>query len=314
MSFSSGLKKEICSNRPFIYGNKKAVCFGLTLFGRSFDEKSMAIFTENQAVSRLYATLIYELVEIKTSITATEQILGDNRKLYEVTVDTMEDRLQVLRFFAPVYARFSLCVKENPKDLVFLRGVLCGAFLSCANISDPRKSYHLEFVVHNETAMESMERLLQKLGLHFGRARRKGVCLYYIKSSEEIEDVLTMLGAGKSALEVMNVKIYKDMRNKVNRVTNCETANIDRTVFASSAQTAQIRLIEKTIGIQALPENLRQIAALRLENPDLPLSELAQMLTPALSRSGAHYRLRQIGAVAQEITDRLAAEKNKRKV
>jgi DNA-binding protein WhiA len=307
LSFSSKLKKEVCGNRPFIYAHKHAVLYGMLAGARSFDADSILLYTENRWVSRLFAELLYELVEIKTSVTSTEQILGDDRRLYEVRVDTQEDREAVIRYFDPAAERFAACQPTNHADQEFLRGILCGAFLSCANISDPRKSYHLEFVAHTETAQQSLSALLNKFEMRFRRTVRKGAPILYVKNSEEIEDVLTLLGAGKSALEVMNVKIYKDMRNRVNRVTNCETANIDRTVSAAAQQNAQIRLIDRTIGLDALPENLRQIARMRLENPDMPLSELAAALNPPVSRSGAHYRLKQIAAVA----GRLQAENNK---
>ncbi|MCI8441866.1 MAG: DNA-binding protein WhiA [Provencibacterium sp.] len=301
MSFSSVLKKEICGNRPFIYAHKQAILFGMLLGARSCAPESILLYTENRWVSRLFAELIYELAEIKTSVTSTEQILGDDRRLYEIRVDTAEDRKAVLAYLAPVRQHFFGCMPDNQKNQEFLRGVLCGAFLSCANISDPQKSYHLEFVAHAETAQQGLCTLLDKLDMRFRKTTRKGIPILYVKNSEEIEDVLTLLGAGKSALEVMNVKIYKDMRNRVNRVTNCETANIDRTVLASSQQNAQIRLIERTVGLEALPENLQQIARLRLENPDMPLSELAAALTPPVSRSGAHYRLRQIAGFAEKL-------------
>lgn len=306
LSFSLALKKEICSNRSFIYSHKEAVCFGLLLFSRTFDEKKMILFTESKSVSCLYGELIYELIRIKTSITATEQILGDHRKLYVVTVDGEEDRIEIIKHFASIYRRFQ-CISPQTNqnaEFEFMRGMLCGAFLSCANISDPQKSYHLEFVLHGDLALESLCELLDKLDLKYKRTVRKGNRLVYMKSSSEIEDILTLLGAGKSALEVMNVKVFKNMRNKVNRITNCETANIERTVSAGTAIAAQIKLIEASIGVDALPKNLQDIARLRLENPDMPLSELSQILSPPISRSGAHYRLKQIQQIAQEIKTR----------
>lgn len=304
MSFSLSLKKEICQNRTFIYAHKQSVCFGMLLFSRFFDEQRMVLYTESQPVSRLYSELLYELVEIRTSISATEQILGNNRKLYEITVDAADDRLRILQFFAPVYKRFQTCKAESSREIEFLRGVLCGAFLSCANLSDPKRSYHLDLMLHGELAIESAHDLMEKLELPFRETQRRGLHVLYTKSSEEIEDILTLLGAGKSALEVMNVKIYKDMRNRVNRLTNCETANLDRTISAGTTSAAQIRVIDETVGIDSLPENLQQIARLRLENPDMPLSELAQLLSPPVSRSGAHYRLQQIARFYDQLSSK----------
>lgn len=142
--------------------------------------------------------------------------------------------------------------------------LLRGCFLTCSSITDPEKEYHLEFVVLNDRLSDDLLTLMNDIGIHAKATKRKGINIIYLKESENIEDLLTLMGAMKSTLELMNVKIYKDVRNKVNRVTNCETANIGKTVVASSNQIKDIEWIAEHEGLDYLPDELRQVAELRL--------------------------------------------------
>lgn len=301
MSYCSRLKSEICQNRQFLLHHRVSLAFGMLLFSRQFDQDAILLQTEHRDVSRLYSTLLYDLVNIKATITSTEQILDERRRLYTVTVDDSDDRLSIIQFFAPHYKRFQCLSTENEKEISYLHGMLCGAFLSAANMSDPQKSYQLEFLCYQSFTRETLAELLCKLSLRYSLTKRRGTEILYLKSSEAIEDVLTMLGASHSALEIMEVKIYKDMRNRVNRIINCETANIDKTVSAAAVQMAAIRKLQKSERFFSLPKELQDMATLRLENPDMSLSELAATLNPPLSRSGANYRLKQLCEEAQKL-------------
>ena len=123
----------------------------------------------------------------------------------------------------------------------------------------------------------------------------------YIKESEAIIDLLTIMGATNSSLELMNVKIMKDMRNKINRVVNCDNANIEKTLKAAEKQLNDIELIDSSIGFDSLPETLQEIARLRYENPDISLKELGALMTPSLSRSGVNHRLARLSEIAEKI-------------
>lgn len=138
-------------------------------------------------------------------------------------------------------------------------------------------------------------------GLSAKQARRAGGYVVYFKESESIEDCLTLMGATSAALELMGVKMVKDIRNNINRVTNCESANIDKTVAAAAVQSEALRKIERTVGLDALPEELREIAYLRLENPELSLRELGEALDRPLTRSGVNHRLRRILEFAEKL-------------
>ncbi len=143
--------------------------------------------------------------------------------------------------------------------------------------------------------------LLRDIGVTAKTAVRRGQYIVYIKGSESIEDTLTFIGAQQCTLELMNVKIYKDVRNKANRIANCDAANIDKVVKAAMKQIDDIKLISQTNGLESLSDELREIAELRLENTDMSLQEIGENLSVPLSRSGVNHRFKKIAAIADVI-------------
>lgn len=153
---------------------------------------------------------------------------------------------------------------------------------------------------------ESLRDLINSFDFNSKIVARKNNYVVYIKESEQISDLLSLIGAHSALLKLQNVKIVKEMRNNVNRIVNCETANLTKAVNAAVKQVENIRIIEETIGIKKLPENLQQIALLRVENEELTLKELGEMLNPPVGKSGVNYRLKRI----QEIADNLREKYN----
>ncbi|MEG0486072.1 MAG: DNA-binding protein WhiA, partial [Oscillospiraceae bacterium] len=137
-----------------------------------------------------------------------------------------------------------------------------------------------------------------------GNIVRKGSNIIYFKASEQIEDLLTFMGASGAALEIMNLKVYKDFRNKANRITNCETANIDKMVEANGQTLSAIKYLKQQGAYETMPENLREAAKLREENPEISLKELAACFNPPLSKSGLCHRLRRISEIANALSER----------
>ncbi len=176
-----------------------------------------------------------------------------------------------------------------------------GIFIACGSVNDPSKEYHLEFTVPEEKLANELAMLLRDIGVTAKIAVRRGQYIVYIKGSESIEDTLTFIGAQQCTLELMNVKIYKDVRNKANRIANCDAANIDKVVKAAMKQVDDIKLISQTNGLESLPDELREIAELRLENIDMSLQEIGESLSVPLSRSGVNHRFKKIAAIADEI-------------
>lgn len=212
-----------------------------------------------------------------------------------------------------VFAYFKL--SENFRDNNYESAVLPkrkvlpqfigGVFLSSGSISDPNKDYHMEFVFQDIGMCNFFGlALLENYGILAKQTERKNSQVVYIKESENIEDMLTLMGAQNGSLEIMNIKILKDIRNKINRAVNCDNANIEKTLKAAEKQIADIELIEKSMGLGGLPDDLREIAEIRLENPDFNLKELGQALNPPISRSGANHRLARISKLAEEIRNK----------
>ena len=196
-------------------------------------------------------------------------------------------------------------VNKVPENLLqneeCIRSFIRGAFIGGGSISDPGKNYHMEFVTNNEDFAKSLKDLINKLGFNCKVVSRKNNFVVYLKESEQISDLLSIIGAHNALLSLQNTKIVKAMRNNVNRIVNCETANLSKIVNASVRQIENIKLIQDTIGISSLPENLQEIARIRLECEDMTLKELGEMLEHPIGKSGVNHRLRKIEEIANDL-------------
>ncbi len=180
------------------------------------------------------------------------------------------------------------------------RSYLRETFLCIGSMSDPSKDYHLEFDCGTMEQAEQLQKVLESFGIEARMTRRKRLFLVYLKDGATIVDVLKLIGASVSAMEMENLRIVKDIRNSVNRRVNCETANIGKTISASHRQIEDIRYLEECGILKTLPENLQAMAELRLTYPDLPLKELGLMANPAVGKSGVNHRLRRLSDCAQK--------------
>lgn len=291
LTFASKVKGEISRNKGLISRNKKAFSYGMLLCAKSFSQHSITMTTENRHAAKLYAKLIFQQVPMRTSVTTREYNGNFQQPTYAVSVDDEEDRKTLLGFFGEGEA-----LLHDERDC---HAFLAGAVMSSANISDPRKDYHLEFVLSSEPIALFLMQVLERLHLNFKHTTRRGQPLVYCKDSKSIEELLTMVGATGAMMDVVNVKIYKDMRNKVNRVTNCETSNIEKTVSAATVQAADIRYLKQTGVFDTLEVPLKVTGEARLENPDMSLRELGELL--GVSRSGINHRLQKLSQIAKRV-------------
>ena len=184
------------------------------------------------------------------------------------------------------------CCKQN-----YVRG----AFLATGSVTDPEKGYHFEIVCELLEHATLLIDIIKSFGLEPKLVKRKKYYVVYLKDGSMIVDILNIMGAHISLMDMENVRILKDMRNSVNRRVNCETANINKTVSAAVKQIEDIRYIEKTKGLKSLPDNLRLLAELRLDEPELPLKDLGEMLNPPIGKSGVNHRLRKLSEIANEL-------------
>lgn len=176
-----------------------------------------------------------------------------------------------------------------------------GAFLATGSVTDPNKGYHFEIVCNYKQQADMILRIIESFGLNPKQIERKKYYVVYMKDGSNIVDILNIMGAHVSLMDMENVRILKDMRNHVNRRVNCEAANINKTVNAAQKQVNDILFIEQTKGLSYLPAHLREIASVRVEQPDMPLKELGECLNPPLGKSGVNHRLRKISEIASDL-------------
>lgn len=181
------------------------------------------------------------------------------------------------------------------------RAFIRGAFLASGSMSDPNKSYHFEIVCRTPEQAARLQELMAEFETEPKIVERKHHYVVYLKDAEQIVDMLNVMEAYVSLMNLENVRILKDMRNTVNRKVNCETANINKTVSAAVKQVADIELIRDVIGLDELPETLREVAWVRLEYRDVPLKDLGQYMNPPVGKSGINHRLRKLAAIAEEL-------------
>lgn len=296
MSFSMQVKNELVKTEYRQTCCKKALIYGMSIFGKSFSVHDVSLQTENENVAKLYSKLLKEIFNIKSDIKTSPK--GRN---FTAFVSDKNDCVKILKSYGHE-GTGSIKINHSNFDCENCqKAFIAGAFLSCGTISAPEKDYHMEFSVPYLNLSKSLYTLLEEMELNPKYTNRKGYNVVYFKESESIEGCLYIMGASDAMFEMMNVKIVKDFRNKANRQANCETANISRMVNAVSVQIQAIEKIWSKKGKEYLPENLSLIAELRYENPDSSLSELAQMCNPPLSRSGINHRLKRIIEISKEI-------------
>lgn len=312
MSFSSKVKNEVCRYTEFTKEEATALLSGIMkvsgTLGFGGDRKiSFRITTENPAIARLVFKLLKKHFNIHTKLFVKKSNSLKKNNVYivmvphELKVKELLQEVGVLREENDIILlQYDIPKRIIPTDKCkrfFIRGV----FLGGGSISNPEKTYHLEFVTHQEDYAIELSKIINSYGLNSKVIQRKSSYVIYIKEGEQIVDLLNIIGAHESLLELENVRIMKEMRNNINRLVNCETANLSKTVNAAVRQIESIKLIQKEIGFQRLPKNLREIAELRLDYPNESLKELGQMLEPPVGKSGVNHRLRRIEKIAEEL-------------
>jgi hypothetical protein len=190
---------------------------------------------------------------------------------------------------------------DIPRKKCCRRAYLRGAFLSNGSITNPERAYHVEISTEQSRLAEKILEIMTSLGLDGGITQRKGSLVIYMKDGGQIVHVLNLMGAHNALLRFENVRVMKDMRNQVNRLVNCETANVDKTVKAAMDQLEDIQAIDAAIGLEELPPKLREIARVRLENPYASLQEIGDLMVPKMSKSGVNYRFAQIREKARQV-------------
>ena len=183
------------------------------------------------------------------------------------------------------------------------KALIRGLFMGSGMINDPNKNYHLEILFQYPETISSILPILQEFGIQMKILDSKDRYSIYTKDGEEISKMLALIGANKSVLKYEEIRVIREMKNNVNRIVNCETANLNKTVNAAMKQIEDIKLLQEKERYESLPEHLKEVAAIRLKHPELSLVEIGNKLTPPIGKSGVSYRLQAISKLAEEIKE-----------
>lgn len=280
MSFSSDVKEELSRQ----YGRSRhcqlAELAGMLEMSGRIQEGVPVLDTDNPLLQEKYGVLMQKAF----SVDVTEPLTKTDSERILSALRLTEDSRRLL-------------VQQTCCKRAFLRG----AFMASGSISDPNKSYHFEIVARTLQQAQLLTELMNSFEADAKIVERKNHYVAYVKEGSQIVDMLNVMEAYVSLMNLENVRILKEMRNTVNRKVNCETANINKTVSAAVKQIEDIRKIQSRMGFDELSESLREMAELRLQYPDATLKELGEYLDPPVGKSGVNHRLRKLSAIAEDL-------------
>ena len=291
MSFCQTVKGELCRKTLKKECCQQAFLYAVLRLSRSFLWDGTIVTTENRGAAQKIARDLAGVCGAFVSISADYRYVKDHPLVYTVFIEDTEEKEELARRFSLQNEGIASSFLEKE---CCVQAFLKGAFLAFGQVTDPEKEYHLEMGAPGDVCAGEMCRLLEKAGFFFKISNRKRFPILYLKDSEQIADFLTYLGAAKAAMQIMDIKVLKTVRNQLNRQVNCETANLKKTTFAAADQMRCIRYLEAHGGLSALGKELETLARLRLENEDASLRELAAMLDPPVSYSAVNRRLKKI--------------------
>lgn len=286
MSFSSDIKEELGRQYSKSRHCQMAELSGMIELEGRIDEQDGTMYfkTDNPVLLEKYAILM--------------------RKVFGLDISkpiSKEDTDRIMQTF-----KWSRLEGATTNGLILQntcckRAFIRGAFLAGGSMSDPNKSYHFEIVCHTLEQGKQLQSVMQSFDTDAKIVERKGHHVVYLKEGSQIVDMLNVMEAYVALMNLENVRILKEVRNTINRKVNCETANINKTVNAAVKQVEDIELIRERIGLDNLPDNLREMALLRLEYPEATLKELGNYLEPPVGKSGVNHRLRKLSAIAEDL-------------
>ena len=310
MSFSSKVKGELSlhlgNGRHCEIAETAAIvniCGHTAVFGEHF---CLKIQTENFHVAKKCFTLLKNTFNMIAEVSVRS---SGRKHVYTVLVRDFSKAEAILKATGLLYSEDGkMQLKKRiyspvVSSICCRRAYIRGAFLSVGSVNDPEKNYHMEFVLADEFSAEQLKELINSFGLDAKVVERKEHFVVYLKEGEQIVDLLNIMEAPLALMDLENVRIMKEMRNDINRKVNCETANLNKVVGAAVKQLEDIEYIEEKIGLSSLPEQLEEIARLRLEYPDKSLKELGSFLSPPVGKSGVNHRLRKISNIAEALRE-----------
>ena len=314
MTFSSRIKDELTRTEisDLLSAKAEAAAFVRTvgyITIKGLNRVELEFLTENAAVARRIFKVLKTAYDINTKVSVSKSNRLKKQNNYIIKIDEK---------LTKQFLTNSKIVKNNDFNIMNFnydvteelistdlskRAYIKGSFMGSGSISNPEKSYHAEFVSNKEVQSKTIQMLLKTYGIKGKNIYRKNNYVTYIKESEQISDLLALMGANNAVLDFENIRAVKETRNQINRVINCETANLDKIVDTSMRQISNIKVLKRHKVIDQLPDNLRELAYLRLKHGNASLKELGQMLDPPLGKSGVNHRLRKIEEIAEDLIE-----------
>ena len=298
LHFGNGRHCEIAETAAFVN-----ICGQTVQFGDNFCLKMQ---TENFTVAKKCFTLLKNTFNIIADVSVRS---SGRKHVYTVLVKDFSQAESILQAAGLLQTEEGKSVLKKRIYVPVVSSICCrrayirGAFISVGSVNDPEKNYHMEFVLTEAAAAEQLKDLINSFELDAKVVERKEHYVVYLKEGEQIVNLLNVMEAPLALMDLENVRIVKEMRNDINRKVNCEMANLNKVVGAAVKQVEDIEYIEETIGLSGLPEQLEEIARLRLEYPDKSLKELGSLLSTPVGKSGVNHRLRKISNIAEALRE-----------
>lgn len=318
MSFSSNVKNEISKIKTEGNCCQKAELSALikmtgTIQITGGNQIGIKLTTENAAIARRIFTLLKTNYSIHTKVMMSKNRQFKRRYSYTLLIGPENSSEELLISLGILKARTGIKINQKiPKKIIekecCKKAYLRGTFLGGGSISDPEKTYHIEIVTNNKSFAVDIMDLINTYGLNAKIVNRKNSYVVYMKESENIVDFLNIIGAHNALLNIENIRIFKEMRNNVNRLVNCETANLSKTVNAAMRHINNIQYIKDNIGLRKLPKSLRDMAELRILHQDYSLTELGEVMNPPIGKSGVNHRLRRLDQIAEDLRNKSRLE------
>lgn len=314
MSFSRDVKEELAKQIPTARHCQIAeIAAIIGLCGKISQsrkqEYEIKIVTENLTVARKYFMLVKEAFCGEVAVHMEQNANAKKNKTYTLVTECSDMAKKVLETVKIIDQTGQLSLMTSLVNNVIVQNTCCkrafirGAFLASGSMSDPEKTYHFEIIVTTVTKAEQLKDMIRSFDVDAKIVVRKKYFVVYIKDGSQIVDVLNIMEAHKALMDFENVRILKEMRNSINRQVNCEAANINKTVAAATKQLEDILYIKDTIGFGDLTPGLKEIATLRIEQPDASLKELGSMLSTPIGKSGVNHRLRKLSDIADTLRE-----------
>ena len=296
MSFSHDIRECIRANIND-HDKRFACLYGMLLYSKAVTRKEICLKSESEVFRSMFPVLVKTVFGASVRILTEEKPRKNGRSLWIYRIKDSDQVTQIRHIFH-IHENRRIDMRNLPMNSI--GAFLGGVFLTCGSITEPDKNYHLEFTVPTQQLCQDLSDILYSIGVRPNILQRRYAWTVYLKVRGEIEDLLTFMGAQKCTLELIDIKIDKEVKNKANRIWNCEMANINKTLSASEKQCQDIQEIIQHHGMDKLPPELKNLAEVRIENPHLSLSQIAELLDKPVGRSGVNHRFQRIALIAEQ--------------